>query len=750
MRTTPHHPLCSLSIRASIHPTDRASGSHYTPTGCHVLRLFNSHPAVCCAAVSSASDLSRPACIHHRCVSPVVPRAAMSSTSVVASSASTATANRIALHGVIGFNGSVPRGVVLSGSGVDERLIFPLGSTVVLKQLSDNQQHFLSDGHDRDISALALSPCGRLLASGQLTHLGFVSTVCVWDLISRTLRHRWSTHKGKVQSLSFSADSSLLVSLGGRDDMKLVVWDLASGTALCGATAANDSCSTVRCLNRDSDRFVTAGAYNLRVWAVDRIGRKLTYVDCQLGQLKRLIADVSIADDDTTMYCATSTGDILTVDVNAALYKGAQPAKLLVQGASAVIIHRQSSALLVGTGDGSVVLLTPAGKVSKSAKVSGAVTSLVLNAAGDHFFCGTADSQLYLLSVAELECELRLTCHTGPVTAVAFPALSSALFATAAASDIRVWRTSSLVELLRIQVSGGTCQSLLFSPDGKSIVSGWLDGKVRAFTPQTGRPLYTIEDAHIGGVTALALSSDGRRLVSGGEGGHVRVWSVSTGGAHRLLASMKEHQQRVNSLVLSADDESAVSASNDGSCIVWSLTRFARVSCLLAPTQFKSVAYHPDFAQLLTSGSDRKLHYWDVAGAEAIRVMEAGGGVVNSVAVSGDGELFVSGGDDKTLRVWQYDSGVCEWQGVAHAAAISQVAISPDNQHIVTAGDEGAVMVWRMPDIAIERDGVRVERVNLRAVNAGPSKLSLQRDEEEKQQMAPARANKRHVLHVRK
>ena len=261
------------------------------------------------------------------------------------------------------------------------------------------------------------------------------------DLTTAQLRHRWSAHKGKVQSLSFSADSSLLVSLGGRDDMKLVVWDLLSGAALCGATAASDSCSTVRCLNRDSERFVTAGAYNLRVWSVDRIGRKLTYVDCQLGQLKRLIADVAVAGDDCAMYCATTTGDVLTVDVNAALYKGAQPAKLLVQGATAVIVNRVGGGLLVGTGDGSVLSLNKAGKVSKSAKVSGAVTSLVLNAAGDHFFCGTDKSQLYLLSVSELECELRMTCHTGPVTAVAFPARSSALFATAAASDIRVWRS---------------------------------------------------------------------------------------------------------------------------------------------------------------------------------------------------------------------------------------------------------------------------------------------------------------------
>jgi WD40 repeat protein len=33
-------------------------------------------------------------------------------------------------------------------------------------------------------------------------------------------------------------------------------------------------------------------------------------------------------------------------------------------------------------------------------------------------------------------------------------------------------------------------------PDGKSIVTGWSDGKVRAFTPQKGKLLYLIKDAH--------------------------------------------------------------------------------------------------------------------------------------------------------------------------------------------------------------------------------------------------------------
>ena len=32
-----------------------------------------------------------------------------------------------------------------------------------------------------------------------------------------------------------------------------------------------------------------------------------------------------------------------------------------------------------------------------------------------------------------------------------------------------------------------------FTADGKSIVTGWTDGKVRAFTPQTGKLLYIVQ-----------------------------------------------------------------------------------------------------------------------------------------------------------------------------------------------------------------------------------------------------------------
>merc|ERR1711879_555195 len=57
-------------------------------------------------------------------------------------------------------------------------------------------------------------------------------------------------------------------------------------------------------------------------------------------------------------------------------------------------------------------------------------------------------------------------------------------------------------------------------------VSGWSDGKVRSFLPQSGKLLYVINDAHKNGVTSMAPTSDCSRIVTGGMEGEVRVWKI--------------------------------------------------------------------------------------------------------------------------------------------------------------------------------------------------------------------------------
>lgn len=129
--------------------------------------------------------------------------------------------------------------------------------------------------------------------------------------------------------------------------------------------------------------------------------------------------------------------------------------------------------------------------------------------------------------------------------------------------------------------------------DGKSIVSGWTDGKIRAFMPQSGKLFYVINDAHNHGVSSLALTNDCQRIVSGGMEGEVRIWKIGSQ-TQIMEASMKEHRAKVSDIKINRSDDQAVSSSFDGSCIVWDLKTHTRLTCLFESTMFKQVLYHPD------------------------------------------------------------------------------------------------------------------------------------------------------------
>lgn len=53
-----------------------------------------------------------------------------------------------------------------------EHLIYPLGSTVVLRTIKDGRQELLQ-GHTSDVSCVSVSRSGSLIASGQVDCMGF-------------------------------------------------------------------------------------------------------------------------------------------------------------------------------------------------------------------------------------------------------------------------------------------------------------------------------------------------------------------------------------------------------------------------------------------------------------------------------------------------------------------------------------------------------------------------------------------------
>lgn len=272
------------------------------------------------------------------------------------------------------------------------------------------------------------------------------------------------------------------------------------------------------------------------------------------------------------------------------------------------------------------------------------------------------------------------------------------MFATASYESIRVWSVTKFQELLRIVVHNFQAASVLFSRDGKSIVSAWNDGVIRAFTPLTGKLIYAIPNAHNKGCSAIAMTSNCKILVSGGIEGQVRVWRIEPMN-QRLIGVLKEHYAPITSVVINTFDTEIVSASSDGSCIIWDLVRLQRRHVLFAHTQFNCATFLPNAVQVLTAGSDKSISYWEVYDGTQVREIQGSKtGPVNFIDIDTTGTHFVSCGDDQVVRLWDYQKGEELCHGVGHAGVVTVCKYAPNGKFIVSGSFDGGVFIWRIPE----------------------------------------------------
>ena len=440
----------------------------------------------------------------------------------------------------------------------------------------------------------------------------------------RVFMHRLKQHLSRVQDLSFSNDGRYLASLGSQDDNTVLIWNMETGVPVCGAPAGSDSGLCVKWLNNRNDRFVTAGNFHLRVWQIDFNLPKLHAVNAKLGSVQRIIMSLAIEPDDHFAFAGTSTGDVIKVKIDRDELRSFNDPDTLIPSMCGCTKDRFSKGvrvvscvenpetgrynLIIGAGDGTVVYVNPSLITVGGLKTQlmGGITSVSTHPRGTKFMVGTDQCNRYELSADLSSAAMKASCHYGGVNDVTFPEGCPELIVTASKGDIRVWNTLVRQELLRIQVPNLEALCAQVTPSGTTLLSGWDDGKVRAFYPESGRMKFVISDAHSDSVTAIGVADNDMRgkyrLVTGGGEGRVRFWEI-TNSHQSMIVSLKEHRGPVNCIKVNSDSTQAVTASSDGSCIVWDLDRYVRIVALFESNIFQSILYHPDESQMLTCGS---------------------------------------------------------------------------------------------------------------------------------------------------
>ncbi|XP_071540531.1 cilia- and flagella-associated protein 52 [Panulirus ornatus] len=309
---------------------------------------------------------------------------------------------------------------------------------------------------------------------------------------------------------------------------------------------------------------------------------------------------------------------------------------------------------------------------------------------------GTSKDILELVRLESTPPEVQLlsTCHSEPIYDVTFPRGVGELVVSAGMGGVRVWNVRSLEEVLRVELPGLVCCCCCVTPTLHTIVTGWSDGRLRGLGAESGRVLWTVDDAHHGSVNAV-ITVKTSHTVSGGRDGRVRVWLVEGSTVH-MVATQKEHRGEVTHLALAPSHTRVLSCSGDGSCILWQLPELERIYSLTAHTVFLGGCVLSR-EEMATVGSDGSVLVWDRDDGALLADLPASTRPITTITVTSDDTTLVTAGEDAVIKVWNWSKGRVTHEGRGHSGAVTRVSLSPDGHVLASVGKDGALLFWKIP-----------------------------------------------------
>ena len=251
-------------------------------------------------------------------------------------------------------------------------------------------------------------------------------------------------------------------------------------------------------------------------------------------------------------------------------------------------------------------------------------------------------------------------------------------------------------EIRRFSGHTHVVRSVVFSPDGRFILSGSLDGTIRLWNAEGGGETRRFE-GHGGWfssseVLTVAFSPDGHHILSGGGDKTVRLWQVESG---QELRRLKGHGDTVMSVGFSANGRHLLSASKDKTIRLWNIETAQQLQCLTGHSEMVTAAtFSHDGRHIASASSDRTIRLWNIESGQEIRRFEGHANMVLGVVFSPDGRNILSGSSDHTVRLWDMSTGKEIRRFQRHQGEVTSVAFSPDGRRLLSASLDQTIRLW--------------------------------------------------------
>ena len=506
-------------------------------------------------------------------------------------------------------------------------------------------------GHQDQVRSVAISPDGRLLASG-----GFDGSIRLWDLSTgEAIGPPLSAHSDNVSSLAFSPDGRYLAS--GRFDDSIIIWDLDS--QLPAMPPLNGHVGDIWSLSYSpAGETLIAGSSdgNIVFWDA-RMGQTIGE---PLAAHSATIADIAISSNGRLLASAGRDNTVRVWDMTE-IEKTRQLGPDL-QGHSgldrAVAFSSDSHILAIDADDNTIQLwdISDANRAAEFGELRDAVNYKQVG--------------------------FPLQGHEGWITSLTFRPGGTYLASADRNGSIFLWDVSKVNASagntdnldFRILIEGDSpIWDLTFSSDGARLAGADGSGRVSMWDMTEQYALASQFHGPGSRITSLALSSDADTLAVGDGNGQLTIYAINpeAGGIGRGQTQLETaHAGSVRSVAFSPDDQLVATAGQDGAVRLWQAETLIPIEP--SPSDHKrdalAVQFSPDGRFLASIGDDSLIHLWDMEAESLIADLFTDYEVTDSAASVSDTGVpvnsvlaFSSGGDRLAARgkvgflLWKLD-----------------------------------------------------------------------------------------------
>ena len=563
-----------------------------------------------------------------------------------------------------------PDGRILASGSADCTIkLWDLASGRVLRTLS---------GHSLGVSSVAFSADGRTLGSGSLDH-----TVKVWEVVSghELLTSALRVHSDVVYAVAFAPDGRTLAS--GSADHRIKFWDLISGRearTLSGHTAA------VRSIAFAPDgRTLASGSddQSIKFWDLAS-GREARTLSGHSGAVR----SIAFAPDGRTLASASLDRSIKLWE----LASGRELRTLLghSDGIVSIAFSRNAHSLASASLDHTIKLwdLVSGHELRTFSGHALAVSSVALSADGRTLASGSLDDTIKLWDAGGEREARTLGGRTNLVHSVAFSPDARTLASGNYDHSIRLWDLASGRPPRALSGHTQAVLSVAFSPDGGTLASGSLDHTIRLWDLAGSREPRTLS-GHSDAVYSVAFSPDGGTLASASRDHSIKLWDLASGREARTLSG---HSDAVYSIAFSPDGRTLASGSSDHSIKLWDLASGRELRTLSGHSDAVFwLAVSPDGRTLASGSADRRIKLWDLASGQQLHTVASG---ITSLAFAPDGRTLAAGTANHSIVFWDVASGKELRSFTGHTAAVHALAYSPDGRTLASGAWDNCVMLW--------------------------------------------------------